>query len=497
MAKQTHWWVAGGLVLAIAGCGGGGGGDDNTDPGTTPSQPNLAERIEPYDTQTKSVSADLKSQAEPSVQGLAGAPFIRKVALSAPADNLLQKTEAAAAADATRPGTPIQMAVSRDVAAAATVPLTQALLNWQPTSGGSRLAAIAFESPTAQGVRLGVRVTRLPAGATLRFYGAAGGPATEMTAAELAAQAQRIRDSGADEQTATTYWSPDFGGAQTVMEIEVPAGANVADVQVAVPRVSHFTHSAEQMEKLIEEKAGSASCNIDAMCQPDYLAQARSVARMRYTAEDGRGYYCTGTLLNDAKSSGTPYFLSANHCINTQAKAATLMTDWFYRASACNAGTVGTGVRQLTKGATLLYATVSTDTSFLRLNEAPPAGVLYAGSFYGGTVPAGSGVVGLHHPQGDLEKISFGKVNGLGVCADDSCSNVNDASGTFYEVKWSQGTTEGGSSGSAAFFGIGNQRYVMGQLYGGRASCSNPTGSDYYGRFDLSYRASIKQWLNP
>ena len=38
---------------------------------------------------------------------------------------------------------------------------------------------------------------------------------------------------------------------------------------------------------------------------------------------------------------------------------------------------------------------------------------------------------------------------------------------------------------------------AAGTLFGGSASCLSPNGKDYYGRFDLPYKAKIKQWLNP
>jgi hypothetical protein len=37
---------------------------------------------------------------------------------------------------------------------------------------------------------------------------------------------------------------------------------------------------------------------------------------------------------------------------------------------------------------------------------------------------------------------------------------------------------------------------VIGQLYGGLSSCSNPSGLDKYGRFDLTY-AMIQPWIDP
>ena len=180
-----------------------------------------------------------------------------------------------------------------------------------------------------------------------------------------------------------------------------------------------------------------------------------------------------------------------------QAQAATLITDWFYHSASCGSSTVSTDTRRLTKGSTLLYSTASTDTSFVQLNEAPPAGVVYAGSYFGAALSARSGIAGVHHPSGDMEKLSVGTLKGYGQCGNGTCLDTDVSSGTFYGVNWQQGTTEGGSSGSALFYSIGSQRYVSGQLYGGNASCREPNGTDYYGRFDVSYKAKIKQWLNP
>ena len=505
MSKHSKaWWLAGSVALVLAGCGGGSGSSNDSGTGTGPDtgtgttdpskpvQSNLAERIEPYDTAAKSAVAATKSAA--AVHGAAAEQAIAKVALAAPASTL-QKSTLNAALEA-KPGTPMKIGVSRDVSQTATAATTSALLSWKTTSSGSRIAAIAFDSPSAQGVRLGVLVQKLPADAVLRFYGSAGGEAVEMTAAELQQRAQHLLDSGSDETVARTYWSPEFGGSQTVLEIEIAANADASQVQIAVPSLSHYVYSAEQLQKAVLEKAASGSCNIDVMCQPDYLKQGRAVARMTFVSGYG-SYYCTGTLINDAKSSGTPYFLTANHCISTQAEASTLTTDWFYTSSACNSGTASSGVQRLTKGASLLYATANSDTSFLQLNETPPAGVVYAGTYYGSPVAKGSAIAGIHHPGGDMQKLSVGVLSGFVQCSNGVCDDSSDSSNGFYGVNWTQGTSEQGSSGSALFNTIGSARYVTGSLYGGRADCSAPNAQDWYGRFDVPYKAKIKQWLNP
>ncbi len=41
----------------------------------------------------------------------------------------------------------------------------------------------------------------------------------------------------------------------------------------------------------------------------------------------------------------------------------------------------------------------------------------------------------------------------------------------------------------------GSTRYVVGALHGGSASCQNPQGADFFGRFDRAYYRGIGSWL--
>jgi len=468
------------LALALAACGGGSGS----------SNPVAAtDRIESYDPGAgKAAAATSASQA-------AITPAARTVALGPLAGAAAAKS--ATATDA--PGVALQIGAARTVADTASAAATSALLQWQATARGTRAAALRFVADGAHGVRLGVQVDALPDGSVLRFYGSAATDATQVSAQQLRDMAQRNADAGAAVAEARTYWSPDFGGAETTLEIEIPASASTAAVQIAVPRLSHFTLAlAEAGSELAPGtgKVGEAgSCTINASCMPDYLDQSRSVARMVYV-KNGNAFLCTGTLLNDAKSSGTPYFLSANHCISDQLTASSLVTDWFYRAAACGSSEVNPGARRLSGGATLLYAAEATDVALLKLNEAPPAGIVYAGSYFGAAPATGATLAGLHHPSGDLLKFSLGSVLGSASCTSNAgCSSATN--GNFIGLRWQQGITEGGSSGSAAFMPLDGKRYVVGQLLGGSSSCEDPAGPDFYGRFDLAYRSALQKWLNP
>ncbi|MBS0390411.1 MAG: endoproteinase ArgC [Proteobacteria bacterium] len=488
-------WAALPVVLALAACGGGGSGDNSSSipiSGPTPEAPAWSQRIEPYDP-GKSASAAKAVSPQPSA--LVAPADTRAITLGPLAAPLAKAIASAPAA----PGAPRQIGQPRGVADTASAAATAALLQWRPGPGGTQLAALRFESQGAHGVRLGVRVQALPPGAVLRFYGAARGEAVEVGAQELQAMAERNALGGADAAAAQTYWSPDFAGPATTLEVQIPAGATPTAVRLAVPGLSHYTLTPAEAEDAFTAKAlaKSGSCEIDVSCNSDYQQQSRSVARMTYVDETGTAFFCSGTLLNDTASSGTPYFLGANHCISRQVVASTLITDWFYRSASCGSGSVNAGARRLVGGATLLYASAATDTSFMRLNGPLPAGIVYAGSYYGGA-PIGAAVANVHHPEGDLQKLSLGTLQRYGNCNNGSCGSSSDiANAGFLVVNWQQGSTEPGSSGAAAFITIGALRYVTGQLYGGTASCAAPNGVDYFGRFDLSYRAALRKWLSP
>ncbi|MGD9772715.1 trypsin-like serine peptidase [Diaphorobacter sp.] len=481
------------MALALTACGGGsddGGSNGGNNGGGVPVTPVWGDRIEPYDP-----SAGLFKRAA-QADGAASKAQARAAAARTVALGALGAQQVPTKA-ATGPGVPIQIGQARGVAATASAAATAALLNWQPTAHGTQVAALRFVADGARGVRLGVQVRALPDGAVLRFYAAPGGEVVQVDAQALRALAERNALAGATDAAARTYWSPDFGGPQTTLEVEIPAGAQRSAVDLAVPRLSHFTMTADEAETALVPKIGEAGgCNVDVMCRPEYIDQSRSVARMNFVSDDGGTFICNGTMLNDAASSGTPYFLSASHCIATQQEASSLVTEWFYRATSCRSLQTNPGATRLTGGATLLYTSAGTDVAFMRLNDRAPAGIVYAGSYFGG-VATGAALAGVHNPQGDLQKVSLGTMQRYSLCDNGSCFSSNADEGNFLTLNWQEGTTEMGSSGSAVFITIGDRRYVVGQLFGGTASCTARDGVDYYGRFDTSYRAALQRWLNP
>jgi V8-like Glu-specific endopeptidase len=393
-------------------------------------------------------------------------------------------------------GAPLKVGFGRDVPDLVDANAAAAALQWQRNPDGTLTAALSVTSETASSLRAALRVEQLPANATVRFQAPGEASVFEVSGEEIAAALARNAETGDTSAAARLYWSPLIEGDTLLVEVELPPGVDPLDTAIAVPQVAHLVTSAAKAFEVVSEK--SATCEVDVMCSASAnTAQKDAVARMLF-AEGTSHFLCTGTLLADQDAATSiPYFLSANHCINTQASASSLTTFWFYRSTTCGGATLNPSSQQVAGGATLLYNSSATDTSFMRLNSAPPAGALFAGWFAGATPPINTAVAGLHHPGGDLLKISTGVVDGYINCTPPTngqftCSGTQtNPSNTFYLVGWSSGLTEPGSSGSGLFRGDGK---LIGQLYGGSATCTTPA-DDIYGRFDIAFNAALKNWL--
>jgi lysyl endopeptidase len=361
-------------------------------------------------------------------------------------------------------------------------------LDWQPVAGGS-VAQLDVVAPGASGLRVGLRADRLPAGVELRV---AGSDFSDDLYLVAAAEAGLQADGGG------LYWTAATDGERQRLELFAPDGVDTAGVTLAVEAVSHLLVAPQGGEFMPKALGDSGACNIDVVCRANdlggpFLQAKNAVARMLFQSGGGT-FTCTGTLLNDLDdTTQTPWFFTANHCIGNQTEASTLSTFWNNEAQICNVDANGPNI-QLASGAQLLYSQPNTDGALLRLNGTPPAAAAFAG-WNANPLNPSTPVVAIHHPSGDIKKVSLGNHSG-------SSANVNIAGqvvGSAFRASWSEGTTEGGSSGSGLFT-TSNGYQLRGGLFGGAASCANTGQSeangnvDYYSRLDLIYPA-IQQYI--
>jgi hypothetical protein len=477
------------VLLALAACGGG------SDSGGADASPQALVETPRAESLTGGAMQGLGERLKPRrSNAIAPRAFVLE-------DASRERLKAQSARpDRTRP---YKIGFAREVKALDSAPKAAASLDWTSLQDGRRVASISLRSPDAVAVRLGLGVDRLPPEATVRVYAQGAVLAFELRAPEILVALQRDTNASGINAPTPLYWLPVVEGPEATVELELPPAVDPASVQIALPRLSHFYRSpaapAADTREQPKDVGDAEFCEINVSCDASYSNESNSVARMVFV-EDGDSYQCTGSLLNDSSNSFTPYFLTAAHCISTQAVASSLQTYWFYRSPSCNARTVNPASRTLVGGAVLLRADVGSDVTLVRLNDPPPAGAYYAG-WMAITPTLHTDVTALHHPAGDLQKISTGVIDSYQACTRDeaaggwNCLDSGQLSSTYIAATFSRGSIEPGSSGSPLFWSLGSKRYIVGQASASSASCYYNDGYTTYGRFDVSYREGLKTWL--
>lgn len=235
----------------------------------------------------------------------------------------------------------------------------------------------------------------------------------------------------------------------------------------------------------------SDTCNVDINCidDPGMQRVKYSVIRIIYAGKER----CTGTLLNTTKNSGTPYLLTANHCLGIEYYANTALFYFDYESPYCN-GPDGFAGKSIS-GGDIVATSANVDFSLVKLSEHPP---YYYKPYFAGwdaTTRSPENSYSIHHPWGDVKKVTID---------DDPATTGNfgdglDESSHWQIYKWDLGTTEKGSSGAALF---NQEDKVIGNLTGGDASCVYPY-YDYFQKFSRCWAdydepgQQLKHWLDP
>ena len=261
--------------------------------------------------------------------------------------------------------------------------------------------------------------------------------------------------------------------------------------------LSKVVHGYSDIDKIAKALNNSGACQIDVNCPlgKGWENQRNSVAMM----VNGGGF-CTGTLVHNTSGNELPYFLSARHC-------GTDPTTWVFRfryespegQADCGTSAPSTDgpTNMSINGATLCASFAASDFTLSLLNFTPDPnwGIYYSGWDRRDIAP--TVCTGIHHPSGDVKKIS----QDANEAISSSFSNI-EANSHWKVPSWDNGTTEAGSSGSPLF--NQNQR-VVGQLQGGNSHCGAPSYemNDDYGKFSRSWTGGgtddsrLSNWLDP
>ncbi|MFO0972019.1 MAG: dockerin type I repeat-containing protein [Phycisphaerae bacterium] len=335
---------------------------------------------------------------------------------------------------------------------------------WRDVAGFGRIWSADIVSTGAVGLRVHFSEVELPFGVQLFVYSPA-----HPEGVDGPHENRGPLDDG-------SFWSGTIEGERARVELFVPQEAAVADVQP--PRIDQIQHL--YRDPLSAELGGPrGTCHNDVTCFSAFTNVSHGVARISFV-ESGNGFLCTGSFINPENGDLTPYFLTSNTCIATNAVAQTTQFFWLYQTSSCNGTPPTLSSVPKSSVATLSVTGTSSDFTILMEEGALPCGLFWPG-FDTNAIANGQASSCIHHPQGGAKRISFGTK----ATADSSfCSTGNP---NFLRINWTDGTSESGSEGAPIF--RNDTLRVYGQLSCGPANCATPT-FDNFGAMQATWSGS-------
>ncbi len=347
---------------------------------------------------------------------------------------------------------------------------------WTKSPNGDNIWQLGIECPNALSINIAFDQYKVPHGARLYIYRT---DRTQLIGAFTDRNNQSDNELGCDLMR----------GSSIIVEYDEPA--NVAfHGQLDIFRITHGYR--DVIGLALKSYGQSGSCQNNSICAANWQLEKRCVACI----VSGGSEICTGSLVNDVPNDGTPYFLTANHCGSSGFGTWVFRFNW--ESPNCTPSSNGP-TTQSVSGAVQRAVNANSDFDLLELNTVPPSNynVYYAG--WNNQAIIADSATCIHHPSGDIKKISFANNQTQDAGMVDEGNGPADC---WRVGQWTNGCTEPGSSGSPLF---DQNHRVIGQLYGGPSACGVAPASmyDVYGKFSTSWAygptpaTRLKEWLDP
>lgn len=294
-----------------------------------------------------------------------------------------------------------------------------------------------------------------------------------------------------------TWASPIFSGDSIWIEAKLPTKQKGA-LKLAMSNVAYGYRNFD-MGKSGFGESGNCLVNNNVMCFGNGWDFERNAVCLLVNQSGTR--FCSGSMINNSCNNNVPYVLSANHCLPDAGNIGQLRFVFQYWSPTCNPSQDDPNYIQF-YGATIRANASPSDFLLLQLNQMPEptSGITYLG--WDRTINAATSGASIHHPSGDVMKIST--FNTAVLRADNYVfANGKQAVGSqHWIVTWNNGVTEDGSSGAPL---LNQSKKIVGQLSGGPSACNAPANylKDAYGRFDNSWTGTgnnatrLSNWLDP
>ena len=270
-----------------------------------------------------------------------------------------------------------------------------------------------------------------------------------------------------------------IGGDELIVEYQVPL-EKAGEGKIEIGDVNHDFVG---IFRASEPRDPTQQCHPNLICYPDNIEPGSGVVGLIINGNT----YCTGVLVNNSSEDGTPYLLTATHCLNNDFSSE-FLNDKRYNMVAgnivaffnYNSPTCSTDIRgqiQMTMASTdSVLISEKHDISLLKFKESPPKEYQpFLLGWNNDSSPVGP-FHGIHHPNGGVKKVAIDEGNiTLGTF---DYPKFNMEPGAFWIVRdWETAATEGGSSGSPL---LDKDKYIVGTLTGGDSYCYDQKGPDFY-----------------
>ncbi|HRX67569.1 MAG TPA: T9SS type A sorting domain-containing protein [Tenuifilaceae bacterium] len=299
-----------------------------------------------------------------------------------------------------------------------------------------------------------------------------------------------------------------ISGDEVIVEYSEKASKQqfASGARISISEVIHLFRGVSRLSKGLGD---SQWCQVNVNCPEgaSWQSQKRGVAKMLF--KKGSSWYnCTGTLVNNTNEDGKLYFLTADHCGGDATEEERSLWQFYFQFERPGCSNDEDPVNSdFVQGCSLVsHAPLSGGSDFQLVEISSPVSRSSLPYFNGWDI---SGVaskegVSIHHPNGDVKKIStFTRtLTTTTPNVGGSIMAVNSAWRVYWdETETNFGVTEPGSSGAPLFDTCG---LIIGTLAGGNSSCSNPSETDFYGKFSYHWDSNgeendqqLSHWLNP
>lgn len=275
-------------------------------------------------------------------------------------------------------------------------------------------------------------------------------------------------------------WTASLRGPSARIEYHLPAAAlealkaaggdiNNPGVPFEVAEIVHMY----VVPGLNSERGETEPCHVDINCVAAWNDPKFSTGRINYV-KSGGNFICTGELLTNLSGDLTPYYMTANHCFNTQASATSAEIVWNWWKNGCNGANPDYFTRPRSRVATHLSSGAASDYTFIMVDGALASGRFWMG-WDANNIPNNSIGAGVHHPGGGVLRYSSGIANYSLVCS----------SGSHFRTNFFTAPTEPGSSGSGWY---DSSLRFRGQLHCGFSFCGAALDDgDDWGHYAVTY----------